>query len=216
MRVTAALLLSFALTLAACNRNKTSQTDSGATVEETGEELSKNPFKAMKQIGEAGQKLAEKAEELEKRKPVDPVKYDLMLPLLPAPDGWTAHEAKGETAAMGEWKISTVSRRYEKGEGEARQNMKIEIIDGSYVPMIYMPFTAMTSFATESTEGHKKGVTIDGFPAFEEWTKKSKEAKLTALVEDRFLVTVDGDNVDPETVREWIGLVDLKKVAELQ
>jgi len=217
MRFAAVTILTSSLALGACNfGSSSSRTESGAAVEESGKELSKNPFKAASQLGDMANKMAEKQKEMENRKPVDPVKFDVLVALLPAPEGWTASEAKGATTTMAEWKISNAERRYEKGEGEARQSITIEIMDGGYVSMVYAPFTMMSMVSHESTEGHSKGITIDGQPAFEEWKKKANDAKVVALVNDRFLVTVDGDNVDPETVRNWVGLVDLKKVAALQ
>lgn len=217
MRYAAMTLLASTLLLNACNfGSSSSRTESGAKVEESSEAISKNPFKAASQFGEMASKMAEKQKELADRKPVDPVKFDVLIPLLPEPEGWKATEAKGETTAMGEWKISTASRRYEKGEGDQMQRIKIDIVDGGYVAMVYAPFTMMQGFSHESTEGHSKGITIDGQPAIEEWKKKSNDAKVTALVNDRFLVTVDGDNVDTETIRNWVGLVDLEKVAALQ
>lgn len=205
--VSAAALAAFALT--ACNRGGSN--DAGGAVEETGKELSKNPFKAMNQLAEAGQKMADKAKEMESRKPVDPVKFDVLLPLLPSPDGWKGDEAKGATSAMGEFKVTTVSRSYEKDGSR----VKIEIVDGGYVPFVYAGFTMMSSFSHESTEGHSKGIEVEGYPAVEEWKKKDKDAKIVALVKDRFLVTIDGDNVEPEVVRDFVAKLDLKKVGAL-
>lgn len=204
--------------LTACFGSSSSKTESGARVEDKTEEISDNPFKAMSQLGDMANKMAEKQKEMANRKPVDPVKFDKLVELLPADqDGFKpVGEAKGETTAMGEWKISTASQSYVKGEGEERQRIKIDIVDGGFVPMVYAPFTMMQGFSRESTDGWSKGITIDGQPAIEEWQKKSKDAKVTTLVNDRFLVTIDGDNVDPDTVKNWVGIVDLKKVAALQ
>lgn len=214
MRFVIATTAVIALALPACNRGGASKSD--GHVEETGKELSGNPFKAMNQLAEAGQKMADKAKEMENRKPVEPVKFDVLLPLLPSPDGWKGDEAKGSTSAMGEFKVTTVSRSYEKSEGGAHSRVRIEIVDGGYVPFVYAGFTMMSQFSHESTEGHSKGIEVDGFPAVEEWKKKQKDAKITALVNDRFLVTVDGDNVDPEVVRDFVAKVDLKKVGALK
>lgn len=217
MRVALLTIVTASLVLGGCNfGSSSSRTESGADVEETGKELSKNPFKAVSQMGEMANKMAEKQKEMANRKPVDPVKFDALVALLPEPDGWKASEAKGATTAMAEWKISNAERRYEKGEGDAHQSIKIEIMDGGFVPMVYAPFTMMSMVSHESTEGHSKGITIDGQPAIEEFKKKSNDSKVIALVNDRFLVTVDGDNVDPETIRNWVGIIDLKKVAALQ
>jgi hypothetical protein len=56
---------------------------------------------------------------------------------------------------------------------------------------------------------------IDGEPAFEEWKKKSKRAKVVVLIKDRFLLTVSGTNVTPEIARDWVGLVGIKRIAKL-
>ncbi len=211
MRAALFTIVTLSLALGACNFGSSKSKAEGES-----EELSKNPFKAASQLGDMANKMAEKQKEMANRKPVDPVKFDVLVALLPEPEGWTASEAKGATTAMAEWKVSNAERRYEKGEGDARQTIKVEIMDGGFVPMVYAPFTMMTAFSHESTEGHSKGITIDGQPAFEEWKKKSNDAKVVALVNDRFLVTVDGDNVDTETVREWMAKIDLKKVAAVQ
>lgn len=199
----------------ACDKDEKSTTESGAEVEQTGEEISKNPLKAMEQVAQAGKEIAAKAKEMEEREPVDPVKFDALIELLPSPSEWTATEPKGATQQMGQWKISEASRHYTKGEGQDQQKIDVTLVDGSYVPMVYAPFTAMANFAQESTEGYAKGMKIDGQPAFEEWKKKSKNAKLIVLVADRFLLTIEGSNVTPEVVRNWAGLIGTKKIAAL-
>lgn len=207
--------LAFVILGQACNRDETSTTGSGAVVKETGSDVGQNPLGALGGLAQAGQELAKKAEDLQKRAPVDPVKFDALIALLPEPAGWTASEPKGQTTTMATWKVSNASRRYSKGTGRDAPRIKLELVDGGYVPMVYAPFTMMSKFSQESTEGHTKGVTVDGHPAVEKWTKKSQHAELTILIADRFLVTISGDDTTPESVREWAGLIGLAKVAAL-
>jgi hypothetical protein len=203
------------LAILGCDSGSKSKTQSGAEVEETGEDISKNPLGALKQLTQAGQELKEKTEALKNREPVEPVKFDALIALLPEPEGWKAAEPQGQTVNMAEWKISNAKRSYTKGDGAERSTIKLELIDGSYVPMVYAPFTMMSKFSQESTEGYTKGIKIDGQPAMEEWKKKSKRAKIVVLIEDRFLLTVSGRNITPEIAREWAGLVGVGKVAAL-
>jgi hypothetical protein len=212
MRSVSMVLLGLSL-LSACNRKEKTTTESGAEVEQTGEEVSKNPLKALAQVSKAGKELAEKAEEMKNHEPVDPVKFDKLAALLPSPEGWDADEAKGATQQMGEFKISNASRRYTKGATKPKEEIQVNVLDGSYVPMVYAPFTMMTKFAQESTDGYARGIEIDGHPAFEEWKKSSNRAKVIVLIDDRFLLTVQGHHVSPEEVRNWVGLVGTKKVA---
>ncbi|HWO11748.1 MAG TPA: hypothetical protein VNN80_19775 [Polyangiaceae bacterium] len=197
----------------ACNTS--GPTPSSASVEETGKDLSKNPLGALANLASAGKELAAKAEELQKRAPVDPVKFDALIALLPEPAGWKAAEAKGQTTTMASWKISNANRRYTKGEGKDAERVKVDLVDGGYVPMVYASFTVMSKVSQESTEGYTKGITVEGYPAVERWTKKSKRVELTILIADRFLLTISGDDTTPESVREWPGLIGLSKIAAL-
>ena len=192
--------------------SKKSKTEGGAEIEETGQELSANPVEAMQQLGEVGKRMADHAQSLKDRPPVDPVKFDVLIAFLPQAEGWTASDPKGATTQMVQWKISNASRSYTKADGS---RIKVELVDGSYVPMVYAPFTAMVNFAQETTEGYTKGIKIDGQPAFEEWKKSGGRAKLNVLVADRFLLKIDGTKVTPELVREWAGKIDLEKLAAL-
>lgn len=208
----AAVVVALALAVAACKDKGKSE----AAVEE-GEELSKNPFRAMQQVGEAAQKMAEKQQELAAKKPVEPVKFDALIGYLPEMEGWKASEPEGQTNQMGEWKMTVVSRDYEKGEGEATSRVEVQILDGAYIPMAYAGFQMMSQFSQESTEGYTKGVKIDGNPGVETWKKKERDAELHVLIADRFLVQIKGDNLDkPEALRDWLRRVDVQKIAAIQ
>lgn len=206
--------LSALLCAAACNKDKAT-TASGAEVEETGQDLTRNPLGALGKLAQAGEAMAKKAEEMQKREPVEPVKFDALIAVLPQPEGWTAAEAKGQTTNMAEWKVSTASRRYTRGSGQDAVSLEVQLVDSGYVPMVYAPFTMLSQFSQESTEGHTKGIKVDGQPAVEKWTKKSQRTELTVLIDDRFLLTISGNGVTPELAREWAGLVGIGKISAL-
>lgn len=198
--------------LAGCGKD---EKKNNADVEETGVDISKNPFGALQQLADAGKEMQQKAEEMKEHKPVAPVKFDALIPLLPAPDGWTKNsEPHAQTSQMGEYQISTATQNYEKGEGKERQRMKVSIVDGGYVSMVYAPFLMMSKFSREGTDGHSKGLKVDGHPAFEEWKKNQKRVTLTILVRDRFLITLEGNGVDAEAGRDWAKFIPLNKLAK--
>jgi hypothetical protein len=178
-----------------------------------GKELSKNPITALGQISDAAQKMADAAKEMENMKPVDPVSFNALLPLLPAaPAGWTAEEPKGETTAAMGFKISEVEKRYTKGD----QHLHVKIVDGAYNSLIYAGVTMAAQFARESTEGYEKGVTIDGNPGVEKWSKESKRGELNVVVAKRFLVSIDASPVEPDFVRGIYHSIDRAKLAGLK
>jgi hypothetical protein len=200
--------------LVACNKDGEGKGE--AEVEETGVDFQNNPISAMGKLAEVGQQMQAKHEEMAKRKPVDPLPFGELIVLLPKVDGWTSpDEAKGETTQMGEYKITTVSQHYSRITGDKTENMSVTILDGGYVPMVYAPFLMMSQFSREGTDGHSKGLTISGQPAFEEWKKAQESVNLSILVADRFLVTLNGDSVAPEEGRTWAGHIKLNQLKDL-
>ncbi len=192
------------LLLAACSKKEKAT---------EGKELSKNPLAAMSQISEAAKKAADAAKEASEMKPVDPVNFAALLPFLPpAPAGFTAEEPRGETTAAMGFKISEVERRYAK-EG---QSLHVKIVDGAYNSFLYAGVTMAAQFSRESTEGFEKGVTIDGNPGVEKWSKADKRGELTVVVGKRFLVTIDASPVESGYVRSVYGTLDIAKLAALK
>jgi hypothetical protein len=203
LRFAVAAALPFAL-LAACGRKEKAG---------EGKELSKNPIAAMSQISEAAKKAAEAAKEASEMKPVDPVSFNALIPLLPAaPAGWTAEEPRGESSSAMGYRISEAERSYTKGG----QHLHVKIVDGAYNSFLYAGVTMAAQFARESTEGYEKGVTIDGNPGVEKWSKASRRGELTVVVGKRFLVTVEASPVEAEFVRSVHGSIDKAKLAALK
>ncbi len=145
---------------------------------------------------------------------IDPVKFDKLLPYLPAGGDCTAREPKGSTTAMPGYKLTIVSNHYDCA-GEPVPTLDVDITDGGYAQMVTAPFQMMSQMSTETTEGYQKGVTIDGHPGFETWDKNSRRSELTLLVGNRYLVSLKGQNMEPETVREWLEKIDLGELADL-
>ena len=200
----AATLPVLILATAACSRKEKAN---------EGKELSKNPITALSQIGEAAKKAADAAREASEMKPVDPVSFNALIPLLPpAPAGWTAGEPRGETASGMGFRISDAERSYTKGD----QRFHVKIVDGAYNSLIYAGVTMAAQFSHESTEGFEKGVTIDGNPGLEKWNKASKRGELNVVVGKRFLVSVEASPVDAEFARTVFSSVDRAKLAALR
>ncbi len=146
-------------------------------------------------------------------KPVAVVEFDQLLPLLPkAPAGWTADEPKGQTSEMGAFKVTEVSNRYRREGGDLR----VKILDTSANPMLTQAFRMGRLVRESSTEGFKRGVSVAGHDAFEEWNKDSKRAKLVTLVGGRFLVEMSGHPFDgTEELKGLVTAMDLAGLSAL-
>lgn len=146
--------------------------------------------------------------------PVEPVNWRQLTPLLVDFDGWKADDKpEGQTVSTGQFKITTVSRNYTAGDKE----MEVQIVDGGYVQMAYMAFKTMMNFEVDSSEQLVRKITIDGHPGVEQIEYDDNEAKVMLLVGDRFLVTIEIENVkDSKDAKKIAEAIDLKKLAALK
>ena len=146
-------------------------------------------------------------------KPVDPVNWRELIPFLIDLPGWESDEKpKGQSMSMQNFKLSQVERRYTSGD----KRLDIEIIDGSYIPMVYASFKMMSNFEVDTSEEYIKKTTIKKFPAIEQYKYNRQRATLTILVADRFLVKLEEQKVkDTSEIKTISESLDLEKLAKL-
>ena len=131
---------------------------------------------------------------------------ELLDRLPPAPQGWTAAKPKGETNSWGDYYISQVRQTYTNKDKE----VTISIFDWSFNSTLHLPLLLTTQFSQESTEGYNKGIELDGIPGREEYTYDSRQGSLNLLVDSRFLVQIDGSNIENTELRDWWQLINLQ------
>lgn len=126
-------------------------------------------------------------------KPVEPVAFQTLQSLLPKVTGWEMEEPEGERMTM-PVPFSQIEARYTKGE--ARIDAKI--VDTGFAQMLVAPWSMMlaSGYSRESSRGYEKATTVSGNPAIEKWNKDSKNGELDVLVGKRFMVTIEGNDID--------------------
>ena len=168
-----------------------------------------DPFAVMQQVIEVG-KIYQN--EIANRDRVEPVSFRELIDYLPqAPEGWQALEPEGETNSFGSYSISQVSRVYTQDN----KKMEVSIFDWASNSLLYTPFLLSTEFSRESTAGYNKGIKIDDMPGREEYSYRSKEGSLNLLVDNRFLVRIEGNNIEDLELREWWQLIDDRSLTEI-
>lgn len=68
---------------------------------------------------------------------------------------------------------------------------------------------------TEDENGYTRMSKIDGFPAVEVYSVKSRQGTLTITAGDRIVITVSGNNVPADIFKKTTQELDLKKISEL-
>jgi hypothetical protein len=174
---------------------------------------------AAQGAAQAGQDLAKGFEQLAKgmqgAQTATVVDFEKLQALLPEVSGWKRGEPKGEQVSSMGVKMSRASAQYSQGDSE----IDLEITDSALSQMIMAPMSMMLAagYNERSSDGYKKSATVSGQPGFEEWSKNSKHAEVTAVVANRFIVTAKADNVTgPESARKLVESVNLAKLAVLK
>jgi len=151
-------------------------------------------------------------------KKVETIDYKELKAMLPESlPGMKRTDATGEkTAAMG-MQISNTEGRYSADNGGASMTIKITDI-GSMTGLAGMTAYAWSSvnIDRESDNEYEKTSTLGGYKSHEKYNKSSKSGEVSVLVADRFVVDVNGDNVDMDAIKGALGKVDLGKLNSMK
>lgn len=146
--------------------------------------------------------------------PTESVNYKELIEYLPdVPSGWEGEEPDGMSLSVegGSWSWATGI--YSKSGTEA--DVTVDVVITDYAANIFGWQGAWESlFEWESTEGHMKRTTVNGFPAWEVYTKDTNDYALTVGINDRFLVLIT-TNDGKDTLYEFANLIDYDGISSL-
>jgi hypothetical protein len=150
-------------------------------------------------------------------KKVETVDYKELKALLPESlPGMKRTDASGEKSSAMGMQISNAEGRYSADNGGS---MTVKITDiGSMTGLAGMAaYTwARVDVDREGDDGYEKTSTIGGYKSHEKYSKSSKSGEMSVLVGDRFVVAVNGDNVDMDAIKGALGKVDLGKLNSMK
>lgn len=214
-----AVVLAAACTVAACGQSQE---------EKAAEELQKS----AEQIQKGAEQMQGSAEEMAKGfeamakglagaagaggdvTPVDPVSFRDLQAVLPTVSGWERESPTGERMTQ-PFSFSQASVTFRKGEARVEQ----KIMDSGFNQVLFAPFAMFmaTGYEKETQDGFERSVSVAGHPGWERWDKSAKSGELNVVVNKRFLVQIEGNDIDDVSVlRTVLDATDLKKLASLQ
>jgi hypothetical protein len=147
----------------------------------------------------------------------DVADFNALLPLLPEPPpGWNAEKAEGSTDDMGDTKITTVHRDYDKGDTKDAPTTSISILDSVASPEYVEMTTAGWKLNESTPEGYTKSLEIEGNAGFEAFENDGKHGTLWLLVAKRYFLQIEITAQDAPELHEWLKRIDLKKLAAVK
>ena len=74
-----------------------------------------------------------------------------------------------------------------------------------------------TGYSKETSEGYEKALEVKDQPAFEKWNSESKNGELNILVNKRFLVSIESNEIaDMKALHDVADKMDFGKFASLK
>ncbi len=174
-----------------------------------------NAAEGLKNYAEGMKESTTKMEERKAKGDTVSIPYADLQKLLPSTiSGYSKDgDPKGESVNMAGMSFSTASQVYKNGDAE----ITVNIMDYNASYAAFGAATAMfsTGFSVDNAEEHLGAVDlgISGVKAWEDVKKKEKRSTIMAGVNDRFLVTAEGRNVETDVVKNAIKSVDFNKLA---
>jgi hypothetical protein len=145
---------------------------------------------------------------------VEAVGTDVLKAFVPDRFGGLARESLSaeKNGAMG-MQVSHVAARYAEGE----RRIDLEISDaGGATGLLGLASWASVSAEREDDSGYEKTYKVDGNLVNEKWNKESRSGEYSVIVADRFVVKLDGSNVEIDDLKSALDDIDLDKLAALK
>ena len=147
-------------------------------------------------------------------KPVQAVSFQALQSTFPEVPGWTRAEPTGERMTS---PVSFSQAEVDYTKGDSRVEMKI--VDSAFSQMLIAPWSMFltSGYEKQTSSGHEKSVSVAGHPGFERWNTRTKDGELNLVVSKRFLVTIEGDNIEDTKVLEGFATrIDAGKLTSLK
>jgi hypothetical protein len=147
-------------------------------------------------------------------KPVQTIAFQTLQTHLPKVSGWEMDDPEGQRMTM-PVPFSQVEADYRSGD----KRVEVTIVDTGFAKLLVAPWSMMlaSGYSKESSDGYEKATTVSGSPAFEKWSPRSKNGELNILVANRFMVTLDGNDIgDIKELHSFASAMDLGAIAALK
>jgi hypothetical protein len=211
------LIAAFVLSITSCGDSKEEQ--AAKDVAKQAAEPEGGVTEMAKDMEEVAKGMQDMAKQMtgqggDNHAPVEPVSFRELYTVMPELGGWEKGKPTGEkmTAPIA---MSQADVTYTKGEAR----ITLKVVDSGFSQLFFMPYAMMMAagYEKETSEGFEKSTMIGTYPGFEKRDDTSKRGELAVAVNKRFFVTIEGDNIQDNTVlHELMSKMDLGKLAGMK
>lgn len=168
-------------------------------------EETKSTFGALKEY-------AEKVEELSQKEPVEPVAFQELKELLPEKlVGLPRTASEGQGSGNLGFQVTMAKGTYSDDE----KSLDLDIMDlGGIGGAATAGLAAWTLAETEreTEDGYERTIRLDGHKGFERYNSTYKDAELKIFYNDRFLISLEGNNLSMDELKSAFRQINLSSL----
>ena len=206
-------VIGFALAVAVAGCGKSAEEKQEEQAAKTAEQAAQEAAKGLEQVAKGLESLASGGGGGD-AKPVDPVSFRDLQALFPDVEGWEKGKPIGERMSS-PFAFSQAEVTYTKGES----TINLKMTDSGFNQLLLTPYAMFlqAGYEKETSDGYEKSTQVNGQPGWEKWNSEGKDGELNALVGKRFLVEIEGNQIDDTKVlHDVAGRIDMARLAALK
>jgi hypothetical protein len=147
-------------------------------------------------------------------KAIEPLSIDSLRSALSELPGWERGKPTGERMTS-PVNYAEAEVTFRKGDAHITQ----KIVDSALNQILVAPFAMFLAvgYEKQTENGYEKGIKIGGYPGWEKWDAEDKDGELNAIVDKRFIVQIEGRQIDNIKVLHTVmDGMNLAKLSELK
>jgi hypothetical protein len=205
--------IALSVAVAGCGSKEEQQAEEATEqAAQTAEKGAEEAAKGLEQMAKGLEALAGAGSGDEKA--VEPVSFREMMALFPELDGWEKAKPTGEKMTT-PFAVSTAGVVYTKED----KRIELKVTDSGFNQMLLMPYAMFLSagYEKETATGYEKSTKVNGQPGWEKWSDRNKDGELNALVGKRFLLQIEGRDIeDTKVLHDLASKIDMGQLAALK
>lgn len=190
---------------------KVEEENEGITISDGDSKITINSDGLEESMGKLLDALTTKDEDGEAMEAVD---FRLLKKQMPQKiAGMKQVKNEGRKTGMLGFNFSVAEAEYEGGD----KSLDVSIVDVAGIGMLTSTMAAWTDLEmdSETEHGYERTTEINGYPAFEKYDSRREEGQISLFVDDRFIISIEGNNVSEKDLRKAINALDLKSLSKM-
>lgn len=148
---------------------------------------------------------------------IESIDYDELKDVMPSRiRGFEKHNFNGDNVSVFGINLSVLEQEYKNDDGDRLDITVIDLGSLSNAALMGLDWLDL-DIKSESSTGFEQTTTIDGNPAFEECDRSYGEdsCSLHVVVEERFVVQIEGNNMEMKDIRGILDKMDIRKLEKM-